>query len=65
MTERFSDRHGLRPPAPPIKVREAAPRDLRGAIPMLAESAGMQPSAMRRLICSLLLIPPDLENWSV
>ena len=64
MTERFSDRHGFRPPASPIKVREAAPRKLRGAIPMLAESPGMHPSDMRRLICPILLIPADADNWS-
>ena len=64
MTERFSDRQGYRPSAAPITVREDAPSDLRGAIPLLAGEAGMQPSDMRQVICNVLLVGPDPENWS-
>ena len=64
MTERFSDRQGYRPPAAQITVREDAPSELRGAIPLIAEDAGMTPSAMRQVICGVLLIVPDRGNWS-
>lgn len=64
MTERFSDRQGYRPSAAQITVREDAPSELRGAIPLIAEDAGMSPSSMRRVICGVLLVPPDRGNWS-
>ena len=64
MTERFSDRHGYRPTAAQITVREDAPSDLPGAIPLIAEEAGMKPSAMRQVICRVLLVRPDPNNWS-
>ena len=64
MTERFSDRQGYRPTAAQITVREDAPSELRGAIPLIAEGAGMSPSDMRRVICGVLLVPPDPYNWS-
>ena len=64
MTERFSDRQGYRPTAAQITVREDAPAALRGAILMLAEAAGMKPSDMRRVICKVLLVTPDSNNWS-
>ena len=64
MTERFSDRQGYRPTAAEITVREDAPSGLRGAIPLIAEGVGMTPKAMRRVICGVLLEPPDRGNWS-
>ncbi len=64
MAERFSDRHGYRPSAAKITVREDAPAELRGAIPLIAEQVGMAPSAMRKVLCGVLLIPPDRANWS-
>ena len=64
MTERFSDRQGYRPPAAQITIREDAPSKLRGAIPLIAEHAGMMPSAIRRVICGVLLVVPDRGNWS-
>lgn len=64
MTERFSDREGYRPPAAPITIREDAPPELRGAILVLAEEAGMTPDPMRDLICQVLLVRPDPNNWS-
>lgn len=64
MTQRFSDRQGYRPTAVQVKVREDAPSNLRGAIPLIAEEAGMTPSTMRRAICKVLLEPPDPNNWS-
>ena len=64
MTERFSDREGYRPPAAPITIREDAPPELRGAILVLAEEAGMTPDPMRDLICQVLLVRPDPNNWT-
>ena len=64
MTERFSDREGYRPPAAPITIREDAPRELQGAILILAQEAGMGPSDMRDVICQVLLVTPDSSNWS-
>ena len=58
MTERFSDRQGYRPPAAQITVREDAPSELRDAIPLIAEDAGMKPSAMQGVICRVLLVVP-------
>ena len=62
MTERFSDREGHRPPPAPITIRQDAPSELRGAILVLAEEAGLSPSAMRKVICQVLLVKPKLEQ---
>jgi AbiJ N-terminal domain 4 len=64
MPERFSDRHGYRSGERDITVREGAPEDLRFAIPLIAQDVGMSPSAMRRIICQVLLVRPDPSNWS-
>ena len=65
MTERFSAREGHRPAAAPITIREEAPPELRGAILVLAQEAGMSPSPMRDLICQVLLVKPDSTLASV
>ena len=62
--ERFSARQGYRPSPAEITVREDAPSDLRSAILMLSEAAGMTPSAMRQVICGVLLVRPDPSNWT-
>ena len=64
MAQRFSDRHGYRPTAKPITVRDDAPTDLRGAITMIARGAGMEPDDVRQVICQVLLKQPDPNNWS-
>ena len=64
MTQHFSDRHGYRPAAAQITVREDAPPDLRAAIPLIARHAGMQPDAIRQVVCQVLLKQPDPSNWS-
>lgn len=60
----FSARQGYGPEDKPITVREDAPSELREAILMLVESLGMSPHDMRGLICHVLLIRPDPNNWS-
>lgn len=37
---------------------------VRGAVLMLAKAAGMKPSAIREVICGVLLVLPDPNNWS-
>jgi hypothetical protein len=64
MAERFSDRHGYRGKTQEISVREDAPENLRYAIPLIAQDIGMAPSAIRRIVCQVLLVPPDRNNWS-
>ena len=64
MIESFSSRQGHRPPPGQAIAREDAPPELRGAILMLAKAAGMKPSAIREVICGVLLVLPDPNNWS-
>lgn len=64
MIERFSDRYGYQPPAAEICVREDAPAGLRNAIPLIASNAGISWTAMRKVICGVLLKRPDPDNWS-
>ena len=64
MIEPFSSRQGHRPPPEQATAREDAPPELRGAILMLAKAAGMKPSAIREVICGVLLVLPDPNNWS-
>lgn len=64
MPETFSDRHGYRGADAEITVREDAPEGLRYAIPLIAKAVGMRPTAMRLIVCQVLLVPPDPSNWS-
>ena len=64
LADRFSDRHGYRGTVAEIAVYEDAPENLRHAIPLIAQEFGMSPSVMRRIICRVLLVPPDQNNWS-
>ena len=60
----FSARQGYRPEDIPVTIREDAPAELRQAILMLAESLGMNPHDIRGIICGVLLVRPDPNNWS-
>ena len=64
MTESFSDRYGFRPDDVEITLREDAPPALRDAIVMLAEQEEMSPGEIRSVVCRVLLVTPDPENWS-
>lgn len=64
MPETFSDRHRYKGADAEITVREDAPEGLRYAIPLIAQTVGMTPTAMRRIVCQVLLVPPDPSNWS-
>ena len=64
MPETFSDRHGYRVADAEITVREDAPEALRYAILLVAQGVGMTPTAMRQIVCQVLLVPPASYNWS-
>lgn len=64
MVERFSARHGFQPPEAPITVRHDAPDEAREVLLIIAEEAGFQPSALRRILCRVLRVAPDPSNWS-
>jgi hypothetical protein len=64
MSKSFSERHGYRPPDPPITVREDAPAGLRFAVAFSARKAGLEPSVIRDVVCQVLSIVPDSRNWS-
>lgn len=61
----FSRRHGYSGQAAPITVREDAPEALRHAVVQIAAEEGVdRPSAQRELICRVLRVMPDRNNWS-
>ena len=65
MSENFSDRYNYNDTAiVEITIREDAPSEMRFAVVQIAESLGMQPTELRKLICRVLLVQPDSFNWS-
>ena len=64
MIDTFSSRYGFHSDNPEISVRHEAPESLRGAILMIAERVGMKPKQLRRVLCDLLLLRPDPQNWT-
>lgn len=60
----FSQRHGFEQPDAPITIRSEAPDWLRSIVVRLAYDAGLDPSALREMLCELLLESPDPSNWS-
>jgi hypothetical protein len=60
----FSQRHGFDQPDAPITIRSEAPDWLRSLVVRLAYDAGLGPSALREMLCELLLESPDPSNWS-
>lgn len=64
MNRFFSDRHGYRGPEPEITIREDAPDFLRFQVASIARSCGLSPSAIRSIVCDILLEVPDSRNWS-
>ena len=64
MSRAFSNRHGYGSRDAEITVREDAPSDLRYAVAEIAKSAGSSPTAIRTVICRVLLVVPDSNNWS-
>ena len=60
----FSQRHGFEQPDAPITIRSEAPDWLRSFVVRLAYDSGFGPSALREMLCELLLESPDPSNWS-
>lgn len=61
---RFSRRHGFRPEDAEISIREDAPAGLRAAILQIAVELGLTWSDLRRVVCRVLRVMPDPNNWS-
>ena len=64
ISQPFSARQSYQPEDKPITIREDAPRELREAILMLAKDLEMSPHDMRDVVCGVLLVSPDPDNWS-
>lgn len=64
MSRFFSDRHGYGAADSEIITREDAPESLRFGVVNIARNAGMTPSGIRNVICSVLFEAPDASNWS-
>lgn len=64
MPTRFSQRHGYRGAEPEITIREDAPESLRFAVAQIGIDAGMHPSDIRSVVCKVLFVAPDRNNWS-
>ena len=61
---RFSERHGFEPPQAEITVTRDAPHDLRGIVVDIAYEAGLDPHRLRSIVCQLLRVREDPNNWS-
>ncbi|MBY5666217.1 AbiJ-NTD4 domain-containing protein [Rhizobium leguminosarum] len=64
MNRFFSDRHGYRGPEPEIAIREDAPDFLRFQAASIARNCELSPTAIRAIVCDILLEVPDPNNWS-
>lgn len=64
MSERFSNRFGYTSAEKEITIREDAPLGLRQFVVQLIYEFSYKPSFVRRIICRVLKITPDRNNWS-
>ena len=64
MTDRFSHRHGLIEADSDIKVRYDAPRELRSVVVDIAYESGIAPNRLRALVCKVLRVAANPNNWS-
>lgn len=62
--DRFSTRYNLRPPSPEITIRHEAPIELRHVIADIACECGLRPGTQRDIICRVLRVRADPDNWS-
>lgn len=60
----FSDRFGYHAPEAEITIREDAPTPVRDGILMAGYAADLSPDTMRDVLCQVLLLRPDQNNWS-
>ena len=64
LAQPFSKRHGFRSAPKDITVREDAPEALRYFVLQTAIDLGWKPSFLRGILCRVLRVRPDLNNWS-
>ena len=64
MIDSFPNRFGYTAPDAEITIREDAPEELRVATILIAERTGMTPNMIRQVMCKVLLVRPDPNNWS-
>ncbi len=65
LVDKFSKRHGFSSVEEvEITIREDAPDELRGFLIQLAYDYNVGPKILRGLVCKLLRITPDKNNWS-
>ena len=64
MTQRFSQRNSYNAPIPEITVRNDAPAELRSVLVDIAYEAGFRPRLMRTVVCRVLRLAPNPDNWS-
>ena len=64
MPQSFSERHELQRPERDISVRYDAPPELRVAVIQLAKRAGLNYSTLRDVVCEVLPVRPNPNNWS-
>jgi hypothetical protein len=63
-SDRFSLREGLEPLDAEITVKDDAPPGLRFAVVEIAYESGLGPSLLRPIVCRVLRVRPDPNNWS-
>ncbi|MEO8139348.1 MAG: hypothetical protein ABI742_06870 [Gemmatimonadota bacterium] len=62
--ERFSQRRGFTTREAEITIRDDAPAGLRDAILQIAIELGWTPKGLRSIVCRVLRVMPDDNNWS-
>ena len=60
----FSRRNQYAGAAKEISIREDAPEGLRVTVLEVARNLGWGPSHLRRIVCAVLRVRPDPDNWS-
>jgi hypothetical protein len=60
----FSGKRGYSAFDRPIEIRDAAPAEVRAAVPHFAAEVGLPAHAVRSVVLETLCIPPDPQMWS-
>ena len=60
----FSERYGFLAADAAITIRNDAPPEVRWAVSTFAQECGLQPDRMRAIICRIMLVSPNTNNWS-
>ncbi len=47
-----------------IRIHNDAPGELREVLPVIAADVGFSPKPLRRLVCQVLFVAPNRNNWS-